>query len=131
MSREFGNSTSFRELLTLAEDFGSTNLDVKALLQDPDQVIDSLERFGTVKLGEFEIEVPCQTPGQPIFPSLQQEKYVIRAFEGKPMLTMGLEEYIPVDWRTKWIDILHKSWQSSTKQQRTLASGPLDRICNP
>ena len=57
MSRELGSSTSFRELLSLAHDFGTTNVDVKALLQDPDQVIDSLERFGTVKLGEFEIEV--------------------------------------------------------------------------
>ena len=61
MSQEGGSSTAFRELLSLAEQFGSADLDVKSLLQDPEQVLDSIERFGTEKLGEFEIEVEPHT----------------------------------------------------------------------
>lgn len=52
-----GTSKALKEHLKLAETFASSDLDVNTLLNDPDQVIDSIERFGTFKLGEFEIEV--------------------------------------------------------------------------
>ena len=51
------SSAALRELLSLAEEFGTRDVDVKSLLKDPDQVIDSIERYGTIKLGEFEMEV--------------------------------------------------------------------------
>lgn len=125
MNRDISSSTAFRELLSLAEQFGSADVDAKALLYDPDQVIDSIERFGTTKLGEFEIEVDRKKSFKNAFLSTQ-EKYVICAFKGQSMLTIGRDDRAPLDWKIRWMDILEKGWNDSSKKKRQKASGKND-----
>lgn len=62
------------------------DMDVSDLLQHPESVISVIEKYGVLKLGQFEIE----------------DSIAIRAFRGRSLLTLGAAEARDLDWNAMW-----------------------------
>lgn len=101
------DSKAFQELINRTQEFGASQVEAKDILKDPNLVIESIERYGTYKLGEFEVD----------------DKLGVCAFEGKSMLTMGRNDLHPADWKECWCEELDREWKTASSQQRLRASG--------
>eukprot|EP00210_Caulerpa_lentillifera_P005001 g4775.t1 len=100
------DSKAFQELINRTQEFGPNQVDAKDILRDPNLVIESIERYGTYKLGEFEVD----------------DKLGVCAFEGKSMLTMGRNDLHPADWKESWCNELDRQWYAASHQKRLRAS---------
>ncbi|GMH40202.1 hypothetical protein BSKO_08106 [Bryopsis sp. KO-2023] len=66
------------------------DMDVSDLLQHPESVITIIEKYGVLKLGQFEIE----------------DSIAIRAFRGRSLLTLGAADAREIDWNAMWFSEL-------------------------